>query len=519
MQKASKIFVPALLFVMAFLTVLPVAPHLQPLAQTDSSVFLYVGDRLREGAVPYKDVWDHKGPLIYFIQALGLSLVDGSRWGVWALEVLFIFGAAWAGYTFMRKAFGHWPALFANMAFLFHLPYVLDGGNLIEEYALLFQFLFLLSIYYGLSKHKTSSFFFAGMWAACLILLRPNIIGLPLAAGAYLLGHYVRERSPARARPLLAMASGALSLFLPTVLYFAANQALPHMLDAVFAFNFSYSHSDALQQVYSARVGISMLTTLGILALAGWGLALNALRNFNEGTRLHPLLAVLSAALPIEIALSALSGRTYPHYYMSLLPVFASLVAFFVFRIGLATSSESTDAGRPVSHRVAALSLLCGYLMFFFWDFHRPLQTTVHEVATVGFPRVVLNNTSTAPTLEFIERTIPDGDPVLVWGNNLRVNWLSGHPAPSRFVYQSAFFESAYITPELVQELIDALEANPRTIVIDTAVDNRPFLSLGAPITDAPPVLQPLYAYFKANYLPAVKMDRTQWQVYYPVDY
>jgi len=32
---------------------------------TDSSVFLYIGQRIIKGDVPYLDVWDHNPPLIY----------------------------------------------------------------------------------------------------------------------------------------------------------------------------------------------------------------------------------------------------------------------------------------------------------------------------------------------------------------------------------------------------------------------------------------------------------------------
>ena len=38
--------------------------------QTDSSVFLYIGKQMHAGKVPYVDLFDHKGPILYFIQWL-----------------------------------------------------------------------------------------------------------------------------------------------------------------------------------------------------------------------------------------------------------------------------------------------------------------------------------------------------------------------------------------------------------------------------------------------------------------
>jgi len=37
------------------------------------------------------DVWDHKPPLIYFVDALGLSLTPNSLWGVWGPRGRFYF--------------------------------------------------------------------------------------------------------------------------------------------------------------------------------------------------------------------------------------------------------------------------------------------------------------------------------------------------------------------------------------------------------------------------------------------
>ena len=36
--------------------------------QTDSSVFLYIGRQMHRGKVPYIDLFDHKGPILYLIQ-------------------------------------------------------------------------------------------------------------------------------------------------------------------------------------------------------------------------------------------------------------------------------------------------------------------------------------------------------------------------------------------------------------------------------------------------------------------
>jgi hypothetical protein len=54
---------------------------------TDSSVFLTIAQGMLRGKTPYLDFFDHKGPLIYFINAAGLAL--GGFTGAWFLELFF----------------------------------------------------------------------------------------------------------------------------------------------------------------------------------------------------------------------------------------------------------------------------------------------------------------------------------------------------------------------------------------------------------------------------------------------
>src|SRR5215212_5827918 len=60
----------------------PSNPNNMTLPSRDSGVFLYLGLRFLNGDIPYRDVWDHKPPLIYFVDALGLIITPHALWGV-----------------------------------------------------------------------------------------------------------------------------------------------------------------------------------------------------------------------------------------------------------------------------------------------------------------------------------------------------------------------------------------------------------------------------------------------------
>jgi len=57
--------------------------YLAPIGR-DSGVFLYHGARILAGEVPYRDLWDHKPPGIYYLDAWGSCLAGWAAYGSWS---------------------------------------------------------------------------------------------------------------------------------------------------------------------------------------------------------------------------------------------------------------------------------------------------------------------------------------------------------------------------------------------------------------------------------------------------
>src|SRR3972149_6230935 len=77
----------------------------------DGGIFLYIGSLILKGKIPYIDVWENKSPLVFYINALGLFLTNGSRWGVWLLEFALFLCAGYIGYSLINRLMGAIPAL------------------------------------------------------------------------------------------------------------------------------------------------------------------------------------------------------------------------------------------------------------------------------------------------------------------------------------------------------------------------------------------------------------------------
>jgi 4-amino-4-deoxy-L-arabinose transferase-like glycosyltransferase len=117
----------------------PNNPNNMTLPSRDSGVFLYVGWRLINGDIPYKDVWDHKPPLVYFVDALGLTLTPDSLWGVWLLQFIFLFLTIFFLYKTLDMEFGPLSAVAGTIILTSGLLTIVERGNVTEQYALAFQ--------------------------------------------------------------------------------------------------------------------------------------------------------------------------------------------------------------------------------------------------------------------------------------------------------------------------------------------------------------------------------------------
>src|SRR5688572_811949 len=203
----------------------PSNPTNMTLPSRDSGVFLYVGWRLLNGDIPYRDVWDHKPPLIYFVDALGIALTPNSLWGVWVLRFLFIFFTFFFIYKLLDREFGIFAALAGTVTLTSGLLTILEKGNVTEEYALVFQALcFWLFISAWRSDFPLRSSFWIGVLGGLAFNFKQTTIGLWATYGLFLLAmRLFQRRLPLK--DFLALLGGWLLPSAVLILYLASRGA------------------------------------------------------------------------------------------------------------------------------------------------------------------------------------------------------------------------------------------------------------------------------------------------------
>ena len=65
---------------------------LGPVIGSDNAIYLTMGTAIAQGYAPYTEIFDHKGPLLFVLEAIPQALAGGySTLAVFVMEVLFLF--------------------------------------------------------------------------------------------------------------------------------------------------------------------------------------------------------------------------------------------------------------------------------------------------------------------------------------------------------------------------------------------------------------------------------------------
>lgn len=514
--------VPLLLLILLVAEVLlPNSPLLREIPARDAGVFLYMGQQILAGKVPYRDLWDHKPPVAHYLNALALGLAGGSRWGVWLLEFAAVGLLVALLWTLLRRAWGTLPAFLSLVMGLVSLPLALEGGNFTEEYALPLQALALGLFGQAEERGRYGWRGVAmGMAAGLAFFLRQNLVGVWLAVVLYLLiTRLPRRRWRRLLEPLATMAAGAAVVFLLVFGYFAAHRALGDLWAAAFRYNLVYSGASLVDRLRALAFGLAVLAGISAMALAGWAAGWRALRAAPERVAgFRPLLLVLLLDAPIEILAFAPSGRTYPHYTLVWLPAFILLTGFLIHAVTTGLLACRLRGSQP---RKSGPALVAGTMALLLGVNVLLLRGPARALARVD---AVDLGGSAREVVAYIRRETAPSDAVLLWGNEPGLNFVAQRRCPTRFINVAPLVSRGYSNAALAAEFLGDLRADPPRLIVDTSPTSRitpPLDAAGRAGWAAPDAayglsseMEPALAYIAAHYRLVGTVGPGAWPVY-----
>lgn len=311
----------AVLFALVFYTFnTPLGPSIG----SDNAIYLTMGTALANGYAPYTDVFDHKGPVLFLLQALPQALGGGySTMAVFIQQVIFLFACLRVIHALAFKF--HLPcSLLPQVAYLALICTHVGGGNLTEEYTNLFTLLaFLLIVCHfppDCDKAPTRSLLYpatqiGALFMLCVLTRANNALPLAGAVLALTLCLLFSKDFRRLSSCILGFLAGSAVVLLPIVLWLVHHGALYEAFYASFLHNL----------MYAGTQGASRMDTLFHSSYGHWAILMAAISCLAAlilflRTRRMALPAVLVSSAAMGGAAAFISHKFYGHYLILAAP-------------------------------------------------------------------------------------------------------------------------------------------------------------------------------------------------------
>ena len=482
---------------------------------TDNGVFLYGGQQLLAGKTPYLDFWDHKGPLIYFINALGLLLGKGSRWGVWITEFVFLTLTATGIYKIAHIQWSKPAGIVAAAYWAYVLEQVgrykyFHNSNYTETYSLLFN---VTAIYFWVwaskSRRANWSWIAIGVSTGFSFLLRPNNIGvqvsimlveLVIAISQKELGGFFKKA--------FFLALGVFSVLAIFATWFLTRGALSNLVDAVFTYNAYYAHKNQVKGFVTSYIEMitGIFNQMGWVPFIGYGALLilwiygQVKQKTFDASHGNIFILMILIGLPLETVLSSVSGRVFYHYMIIWTPYLALLAGALTKEILAKITPPSLNKFVPP----ALLTIILTYLVATNLIMLEGYARLGNHFLSHGSESLEAQNV----IVQYIDNMTKPDDTVLVWGNNVWINFLTDRASPTRYSYQFPLFMPGYTSEAKVLDFLATLRSSPPALILEPQTDTAEMLPISTdlnPVTEQAQVDMPqgmplVFQYISENY-------------------
>ena len=245
----NKILLMSLFFVSAVIFLLVFSWSTSPIIEFggyDSSIFKTIGLFTAKGLTPYKDFFDHKGPVIVFIEWLGYGLTK-SDYTMLLLQAIFLTFALYGVFKIAKIFLNTKKSVLLALVTLLVCSLIMSGqgGNIVEEWILP---LLIWSSYFFVRffayKEKEFNFKYSILYGVTVAFAAFSRLTNAIPALIFclvILIYLIKQKAWKNIlKNILAFVAGALIITIPIIVWFVVNGALKEMLYSTFVFNYKY---------------------------------------------------------------------------------------------------------------------------------------------------------------------------------------------------------------------------------------------------------------------------------------
>ncbi len=450
--KKENILISGMMLILSFIFLLksPLNPYpwLRGQSGTDSSVFRTVALMMEKGYMPYRDSFDHKGPVLYIIQYIGNMI--SKDWGIWVVEFLLMTVTFFLIYKISRLSCGIVSSMIVFLLSVWLLFDYFQGGNLSEEYAMpmiaLATYIFL--DYFIYDKINNIRLILCGFTLGIVLLLRPNMISVWAFFCVYIVVDLIRKKEwEILGKDILFFTAGMLLIILPIVIWLIGNHALTACYEDYIVFNSQYVSDKNWIKKLSACF---TFCNTGIFMLA-FGIML-----YESGRKDRKVNVLYLVYMVVSLIFTGMSGASYQHYGMVLIPVFAYPLSLLFAKLEEAEVRKAEKWGiTVVSVCLLSIFIMPGLIeeIYSFKSIYENRNRNHEPEEAVIIKDIVCNVTN-------------EDDSVSVYGNWDYIYILCNRKHATKYSYQDPI---GSVMPEIMEEYYMQLaEEQPKAIIIQS---------------------------------------------------
>jgi len=441
-----------ILFILAFLVIFnsTYSPINFRRMHVDSSVYVTIAQGIVRGYLPYEDFVDNKGPLIYLINAAGLSI--GGFNGIWIIELIFMFISVLFAYKTALLFENKFIALIATVfSFVVLLAFFsVNAGT--GEYALPFMMisLFIFTNYFFKTRHETRfhNMIILGICFSCVAMIQLNLVTLWIGFCLVIfIENIINKRFIELSKYIIFFLIGTFIIIFPIFLFLQINEILYNFFTQVIFGGASRGFSASGLKDVAKNFYIVINRTNSILPLV-LGFILIII-NYKKENFTYYLAYTISVILSV-LLISFSSGDG--HYNMVLVPFFIPVLAFIAKLIDIAFS------GKKYKNFLL--------IFFFFLVFSEGIVNYLYDST-----KILTNNSGREliATGKLIDQNTVHGDKIISLGFNSYIYPFTQRDAASKYIYQGSGLD--HISGAKEEFISDILNEKPAVIALFNAED------------------------------------------------
>lgn len=288
----------------------------------DQTIFYLIGRAWYEGHLPYVDVWDSKGPLVFLFNGMGQVFHTGPKGVLW-VQILNFACVLWTAWLCLRRRCGRVQTAVCVSLFIAAYVIVCSCGNQVGDYTLALSVACVSCTYWwslrlerGQVEHPARYAFLYGVFfAGCLLSRLTNAMVLVASVGVIGVMLAWHRRWGNLVCNVCAFLVGFVCCMAPFAVYFVWHGAWGEMWYAMFWYNIEYAlHSSPLPVDSQCGWAYLVFYFIALLSVPVYAVAV-----WPDGKR--RVVAIFWCVVTVPVALWLINSYANANYAISYLPV------------------------------------------------------------------------------------------------------------------------------------------------------------------------------------------------------